>query len=273
MGVELVANGGATEVIVLVTELGVAVFNAAQDVFGQLGFHTGASSPTNAELAFVVAIAAQLNLRTSDTTGDVWHDRVQVVAETCAQRAFEALLDFQTVLGLLGPGVTSVTFNTVYELVLLEVPASISASLPVVRLYGADDVVLGLVPAVAELQTGITASPGVLGSHFDRSRNRRLFLNGVSCKGSRRERQQRSRGDYERLKSAHSILLTQITFDTVPYRAGSMLGVRSCPCRADGEEVSSVIAARNARFCEENPTRKWQKCDVAFSQRQAFVTI
>ncbi len=159
MGVELVANRFGSEVVGLVTELGVAVFNATKDVVGQLSFETGTSSPTNAELAFVFNAVVELNLRASNTSGDVRHNWVQVVTKTATERAFEALLGFKTILGLLGPRVTCVTFNTVYELVLLEVPASICASLQIVRLDCAVGVGLYLVPAVAEVQTGVATSP------------------------------------------------------------------------------------------------------------------
>ncbi|EFM62406.1 Hypothetical protein BROD_1591 [Brucella sp. NF 2653] len=40
------------------------------------------------------------------------------------------------------------------------------------------------------------------------------------------------------------------------------------PCRADRGDISRVIAARNAPLCGDNLSRRWQKCDVALSQRR-----
>src|SRR5690606_42083999 len=79
----------------LVTELGVAVFNTTQNVFSKLGFQTRTSSPTYAELAFIIDAVVKLDLRTSNTSSDVRQNRVHVVTKTGAERAFKALLNFQ----------------------------------------------------------------------------------------------------------------------------------------------------------------------------------
>ena len=183
------------EIIVLLAKVGVAILNATNDVLGDLGFCTGTGCPADVSLAVAADIVGQLAFSDGNTACTVEQDRIKSDTGTGTDRTFYALLGLVAEVVFLGTGITDVTFSTVYELTVLQVVAAVSATLEAVGIKLAFTGLV-LVPAVAAINTEVSARPIGLWCLVCSFRRRSLFSDDVSSEnwGRRASAQPPKRG-------------------------------------------------------------------------------
>ncbi len=172
---------------VVVTEIGVAIFDTAEDAIGQHCVDTGAGRPADHGIGVGARSVADLVAFGCTTARHVDERRTGSVAETGAQRSVDAGAGLGAGhVRAFAAAVADVAFDAVDRGAALAVVAHEHAAQPAARIDVAD----GGRPAragevVAQRNTGIGAGPGIdrRNVHGCRFRCRRLAVNDVGGLG------------------------------------------------------------------------------------------
>src|SRR4029453_3807193 len=99
--------------------IAVAIFDAAYDVLGKLGFGTGTNCPADARVRITARIRRQFAVGHGETACAVQQNRVKCDTGASTNRALYALLRLDAATGLVTTGVAEIRFTTIDELAVL----------------------------------------------------------------------------------------------------------------------------------------------------------